>query len=100
MTILDDIYDVALSRRPITIPRPPWSVIDPADHVVSARTWNELGRLPEALAYTATVAGNIMQAQADKTLDPLGAYARLASITADLVAMLAVALDLPIEGVQ
>ena len=41
-----------------------------------------------------------MQAQADKTLDPLGAYARLASITADLVAMLAVALDLPIEGVQ
>lgn len=100
MTILDDIYDVALSRRPITIPRPPWGVIDPADHVVSARTWSELGRLPEALAYTATVAGNIMQAQADKTLDPLGAYARLTSITADLVAMLAVALDLPIEGVQ
>ena len=29
VTILDDIYDVALSRRPIRIPGPPWGVIDP-----------------------------------------------------------------------
>lgn len=95
MTILSE---PAVERRAITIPTPPWATMPPSHHASAARTWAWLGKLPEATTYLADTATNLMAAQAAGTIDTLGAYARLTALTGDLVALLAVALDLPIEG--
>lgn len=82
---------------PVTIPIPSWSTLDASNHIMSARTWEFLG-LDKGLTLTANSVANLMAAQTEGTVNALGAYARLTCHVADLIAMLAIALDVPIAG--
>ena len=93
MTILDDIYDVALSR-PITIPRPPWASSTRPTTSCRLASGTSSDRLPEALAYTPPWPATSYRPRPTRR-STRSARTPAPSIIADLVAMLAVALDLP-----